>query len=186
MTTNQTIDGVPRQDIKAACELIEVLWESLQRHSSPQDNCYTIDEVVEKGHLPELAKLRALLDTPDECRCKRFGKGNPHWPCPVHAEPAAQPQGEPVERQPDAIIEGVMTSVGISHAIYASTVSLKHGEQVKLYAERPAPSGPQYCGKMNVPLGHGDYAKCGDDDPYGLSEKLQCASCRDGAPASTK
>ncbi|MEX5551763.1 hypothetical protein [Pseudomonas pergaminensis] len=50
-----------------------------------------------------------------------------------------RPQGEPVARHPDAIIEGVMTSVGISHAIYASTVSLKHGEQVKLYAEQPAP-----------------------------------------------
>lgn len=44
-----------------------------------------------------------------------------------------------IERQPDAIIEGVMTSVGITHAIYASTVSLKDKEQVKLYAERPAP-----------------------------------------------
>lgn len=44
-----------------------------------------------------------------------------------------------VERKPDAIIEGVMTSCGISHAIYASTVSLKHGEQVKLYASPPAP-----------------------------------------------
>lgn len=54
-------------------------------------------------------------------------------------KPAAQPQGEPVARHPDAIIEGVMTSVGITHAIYASTVSLKHGEQVKLYAEQPAP-----------------------------------------------
>lgn len=52
---------------------------------------------------------------------------------------AAQPQAEPVARHPDAIIEGVMTSVGISHAIYASTVTLKHGEQVKLYAEQPAP-----------------------------------------------
>ncbi|MFL1475435.1 hypothetical protein [Pseudomonas grimontii] len=50
-----------------------------------------------------------------------------------------RPQGEPVARHPDAIIEGVMTSVGITHAIYASTVSLKHGEQVKLYAEQPAP-----------------------------------------------
>lgn len=39
-----------------------------------------------------------------------------------------RPQGEPVARHPDAIIEGVMTSVGITHAIYASTVSLKHGE----------------------------------------------------------
>ncbi len=42
-------------------------------------------------------------------------------------------------RHPDAIIEGVMTSAGISHAIFASTVSLKHGEQVKLYAVQPAP-----------------------------------------------
>ncbi|MBI6600601.1 MULTISPECIES: hypothetical protein [Pseudomonas] len=54
-------------------------------------------------------------------------------------KPAAKPYGEPVARHPDAIIEGVMTSVGITHAIYASTVSLKHGEQVKLYAEQPAP-----------------------------------------------
>ncbi|MBJ2270421.1 hypothetical protein JFT60_23895 [Pseudomonas sp. MF6772] len=52
---------------------------------------------------------------------------------------AAQSQGEPVARHPDAIIEGVMTSVGITHATYASTVSLKHGELVKLYAEQPAP-----------------------------------------------
>lgn len=50
-----------------------------------------------------------------------------------------RPQGERVGRHPDAIIEGVMTSVGITHAIYASTVLLKHGEQVKLYAEQPAP-----------------------------------------------
>lgn len=40
--------------------------------------------------------------------------------------------------RPDAIIEGVMTSVGISHAIYACTVSLKDREQVKLYRNRPA------------------------------------------------
>ena len=57
----------------------------------------------------------------------------------LYDEPAAQHQGEPVARHPDAIIEGVMTSVGITHAIYASTVSLKHGEQVKLYSEQPAP-----------------------------------------------
>lgn len=56
---------------------------------------------VEAGH-----ELRALLDKPAECRCKRYGKDNPHWPCPVHAEPAAQHQGEPVaqsEFEPDAI-----------------------------------------------------------------------------------
>lgn len=53
-----------------------------------------------------------------------------------------------------------------------------------LYAAQPAPVAPKYCGKMNVPLGHGDYAKCGDDDPYGLPYKLQCASCRDSAPVA--
>lgn len=56
--------------------------------------------------LSHLAEMRAILDKPDECRCKRYGKYNPHWPCPVHAEPAAQHQGEPVEQsefEPDAI-----------------------------------------------------------------------------------
>lgn len=48
-------------------------------------------------HGPTYNELRALLDNPSECRCKRYGKDNPHWPCPVHAEPAAQHQGE-VER----------------------------------------------------------------------------------------
>jgi hypothetical protein len=42
-----------------------------------------------------------------------------------------------VERQPDAIIEGCMTPVGITHAIYASTVSLKDKEQVRLYRAPP-------------------------------------------------
>lgn len=44
---------------------------------------------------PTERDLRAILDKPAECRCKRYGKDNPHWPCPVHAEPAAQHQGEP-------------------------------------------------------------------------------------------
>jgi len=51
----------------------------------------------------------------------------------------ADGMGEAVERKPDAIIEGVLTSAGISHAIYACTVSLKDKEQVKLYASQPAP-----------------------------------------------
>ena len=56
--------------------------------------------------LSHLAEMRALLDKPDECRCKRYGKDNPHWPCPVHAEPSDQLHGEPVaqsEFEPDAI-----------------------------------------------------------------------------------
>lgn len=44
------------------------------------------------GYSDAWGELRALLDTPSECRCKRYGKDNPHWPCPVHAEPAAQNQ----------------------------------------------------------------------------------------------
>lgn len=44
---------------------------------------------------PALNELRALLDKQAECRCKRYGKDNPHWPCPVHAEPAAQHQSVP-------------------------------------------------------------------------------------------
>lgn len=42
---------------------------------------------------PTERDLCALLDNPSECRCKRYGKDNPHWPCPVHSEPAAQHQG---------------------------------------------------------------------------------------------
>lgn len=40
-------------------------------------------------------------------------------------------------QQPDAIIEGCMTAVGITHVIYASTVALKDKEQVRLYREPP-------------------------------------------------
>lgn len=43
-----------------------------------------------------MEELRALLDKQAECRCKRYGKDNPHWPCLVHAEPAAQHQPTPV------------------------------------------------------------------------------------------
>lgn len=76
MTTNKTIDGVPRADLESICEHFE-----FGRHWQAMEG---------------VKKLRALLDAPVECRCKRYGKDNPHWPCPVHAAPAAQPQGEPV------------------------------------------------------------------------------------------
>ncbi|SDS68590.1 hypothetical protein [Pseudomonas trivialis] len=135
MTTNQTIDGVPREWVENYAGLLE-------EHHMTKD----------------AKKVRALLDAPDE-KFNPMGwaidhsAGRPilvHNNCSViEAEQAyglleliktaAQTQGEPVVRHPDAIIEGVMTSVGITHAIYASTVSLKHGEQVRLYAERPAP-----------------------------------------------
>ena len=126
MTTNQTIDGVPRE--------LRALLERVVGKSSQTPHWDALDE----DRIAAAAELRALLDaptckTPSGAACPGDGVG------PCKKCPAAQPQGEPVERQPDAIIEGVMTSVGITHAIYASTVSLKHGEQVKLYAEQPAP-----------------------------------------------
>lgn len=35
------------------------------------------------------------------CRCVRFGEGNPHWPCPIHAAPA---QGQQVEWRTTAVM----------------------------------------------------------------------------------
>lgn len=163
MTTNQTIDGVPRELIERAVTAAHIA------------DCPSLRD-----------ELRALLDAPEVLVVPLTGPKE--WLDSL--KPAAQPRGdgvnwkgvaneqkgiieqqqnlivslrrelvesysvdgkpqrEPVERQPDAIIEGVMTSVGITHAIYASTVTLKHGEQVKLYAEQPAP-----------------VAVVGDDDP---------------------
>lgn len=122
MTTNQTIDGVLR-------ELLEHAYNAVSYLALRADDVGTSNVPVAEG-------LRALLDAKSCGACNSCSNG-----CRLDTEspPAAQPHGEPVARHPDAIIEGVMTSVGISHAIYASTVSLKHGEQVKLYAEQPAP-----------------------------------------------
>jgi len=77
------------------------------------------------------------------------------------AKPATRPQGEP-----DAIIEGVMTSAGITHAIYASTVTLKHGERVMLYtrpAEQPAPVAVVLSEPTYRLLGDGDIIQEGDE-----------------------
>ena len=72
MTANQTIDGVPR--------------EMLQRFAKYLDDGLHLSR-EEREILDE---LRALLDAPVECRCKRYGKSNPHWPCPVHTESAQE------------------------------------------------------------------------------------------------
>lgn len=77
-------------------------------------------------------KMRALLDEPDECRCKRYGKDNPHWPCPVHAEPAAQHQDEPV-----AIVDETDDGLFIEFVYGEDGNPLKRGD--KLYTEQPAP-----------------------------------------------
>lgn len=62
-------------------------------------NCWPKEQ---KGNVQEVIpsrvkELRAILDRPVECLCRRYGKDNPHWPCPIHSQPSAQHQGEPVE-----------------------------------------------------------------------------------------
>lgn len=98
-------------------------------------------------------------------------------PCVGCCTPGAPPHGDPVERQPDAIIEGVMTSVGISHAIYASTVSLKHGEQVKLYAEQPAPVAVALPERLDLP--HRDEFESADQYAAAIGEAKKWNACLD-------
>lgn len=113
MTTNQMIDGVPRA-------AIETLLAG-RGGSAQADAART---------------LRALLDEPSECRCKRYGKGNPHWPCPVHLVPAAQHQGEPVAEI--ASKYGDPEAFGERELITLKDIS-KFPYGTKLYAEQSAP-----------------------------------------------
>jgi len=81
-----------------------------------------------------------------------------------------------VERQePDAIIEGCMTSVGITHAIYASTVTLKDKEQVRLYREPPEVAALQSTiAQLQALLREADdfmYIMTGDDTQKHLDAK---------------
>ena len=104
---------------------VSVPIELLERITRPQ--LKPRDETVRRRAITE---LRAILDKQAECRCKRYGKDNPHWPCPVHAEPSAQHQGEPV-----AIVTG-------------STVQWLPGagklkDRTPLYAEQTAPVADQ-------------------------------------------
>lgn len=84
---------------------------------------------------PTERDLLALLDNPSECRCKRYGKDNPHWPCPVHAEPADQRQGAPA-----VLMELVENKIydGMHIAKWDNPGGLKEGFH-KLYAEQTAP-----------------------------------------------
>lgn len=125
MTTDQTIDGVPR------------LRELLERVADP----YRREPRSIHLHNSDIAELRALLDAPVECRCKRYGKDNPHWPCPVHAAPAAQYQGEPVAwTQPNQAGMCISSEVKLhSLKIGGAPAAAVAGYSVPLYAVQPAP-----------------------------------------------
>lgn len=86
MTNNPTIDGVSR-------ELLERLLT---------DACNE-----------NWSDLNELLHSPDACRCRRFGKDNPHWPCPVHSA-----QGDPTAAMTEAGCQAYMDAdgmIGIMH-----------------------------------------------------------------------
>lgn len=110
MTTNQTIDGVPR-------ELLERLLT---------DACNE-----------NWSDLNELLHSPTACRCKRYGKGNPHWPCPLHASPAAQHQVEPTEEMKEAGCQAYMDADGMIGIMHRS--SMGHAYQAMRALEQPAP-----------------------------------------------
>ena len=96
MTTNQTIDGVPR-----ACDALKCLTESfrhaLQRGIQPSFSMGDLEFFIKT-----FEELRALLDAPakaefsipdcPDCACVQDGQ----CLC-IPSKPAAQPQGEPVE-----------------------------------------------------------------------------------------
>jgi len=114
-----------------------------------------LEKLTEEGRVSEISdaewsELRALLDKPAECRCKRYGKDNPHWPCPVHAEPAAQHQGEPVAWRycPECGSEelhheeGEHKQCANCHQEWFSDIDYSEvvrGNLQKLKAEQPAP-----------------------------------------------
>jgi hypothetical protein len=113
MTTNQTIDGVPREAFKWALEQLE---------EDGNKGCGYFDS------------LRALLDAPacefhqsaDECETYS-GK----HPC----SPAAQPQGDPVAWiKPD-----VAATLRKDDCCYAFGSQNPKGSLIPLYAEQPAP-----------------------------------------------
>ncbi|MBL1311224.1 MULTISPECIES: hypothetical protein [unclassified Pseudomonas] len=135
MTTNQTIDGVPR-----ACDALKCLTESfrhaLQRGIQPSFSMGDLEFFIKT-----FEELRALLDAPakaefsipdcPDCACVQDGQ----CLC-IPSKPAAQPQGEPVAEivskygDPEAFGEReLITLKDISKFPYGT----------KLYADQPAP-----------------------------------------------
>ena len=116
MTTNQTIDGVTREQVERALDAIEQV--GLQ------------DKFIDYAFVRTVKqKLRALLDAPVH-------------PCPVQLDgcdgscvPAVQLQGEPVAWiKPD-----VAKTLTKDQCCYAFGSQNPKGTLIPLYAEQPAP-----------------------------------------------
>jgi hypothetical protein len=125
MTTNQTIDGVPRKSLEQALKLAAVF----------DDSCDGADAESARG---VVWILRALLDAPACSACNDTGRmhepGCEPGACTACLEkPAAQPQGEPV----------AWLNIATGHVTTSAVVVMDwddEKEQVQsLYAEQPAP-----------------------------------------------
>jgi hypothetical protein len=151
MTTNQTIDGVPR-------ELLELAWEALIDNWSWADELRALLEApackvcndTKKMHEPgqEPGSCAACFD--DDEPADPASSLNRAWQAgydtgyyaknPAHERPAAQPQGEPVIHiNPEVLAmlrgERKMQSGGLT---YSQSKPVGNWT-VPLYAEQPAP-----------------------------------------------
>lgn len=122
MTTNQTIDGVPRE-----------LLESFAEYVSDSPN--TIMRARAK-------ELRSLLDSPAKDWLLINGMYFSHAEILAWREKAcqeaeaAQPQGEPVAYANKSQLERIAKRPGATHAVFGHP---EDGYDVPLYAEQPAP-----------------------------------------------
>lgn len=127
MTTNQTIDGVPRK-------LLSSLLAWLERANERNDD----------GDIAEYVELRALLDGPATGVCRGCFTEQPMGDAcktcaEVEAKRVAQPHGEPVAWQ-YRVSAGPQTGWSLWHD--GKGEEFKQSYQVEtrpLYAEQPAP-----------------------------------------------
>lgn len=121
MTTNQTIDGVPRQ-------MISVPLDTLKCYLGGDGGDW-----VEAGH-----ELRDLLDAPcppAKCNCAPLCYLSDSS-CPVHGKPAAQPHGQPVYQ----VCNGIDGWIDVDLLRYtACSFDPEEYEVRTLYGEQPAP-----------------------------------------------
>ena len=149
MTTNQTIDGVPRELLVRLCNFHAAGWEDIE---------------------PEIKELRALLDAPTPTpvpvawmrfdddqkaiftRSKRANKSEPLYAHPTayrHTSPAAQPQGEPVAYRYRVKPDGKWTATTCK-VEFDARVNDSRFEAMPLYAKQPAPVAVKdYQNKIN-------------------------------------
>lgn len=115
--------------------------------SADNDKTITMSRELAESLLTEATNqnwsdLNILLNAPSdssECRCRRFGKNNPHWPCPVH--PIAAPI---VERQDGSALMKIAADLANRHPL----------RQLYLVCEHQ--------GRINTDSLHEHLDKCGD------------------------